>query len=166
MAFDFPSSPTLGQTFSPAAGITYTWSGVGWVLGAPDPGLTTGTALVFVQPAAPTGWTKQTTHNDKALRLVSGASGGSGAGSIAFSTVFARTAVDNTTLTAAQMASHTHNGLNGGAPLCGTAVYMIQDAATYGFDLYGLASTGGNSPHNHGIDIRVQYVDAIICTKN
>jgi hypothetical protein len=32
--------------------------------------LTAGTLMLFQQTAAPTGWTKQTTHNDKALRVV------------------------------------------------------------------------------------------------
>ena len=30
MAFDFPSSPTLGQEFTPASGATYVWNGYGW----------------------------------------------------------------------------------------------------------------------------------------
>jgi hypothetical protein len=37
-----------------------------------------GTVKVFYQSAAPTGWTKSTTHNDKSLRVVSGNGGGSG----------------------------------------------------------------------------------------
>ena len=32
MAFDFPSSPTVGQTFTPLAGVTYTWNGYAWDL--------------------------------------------------------------------------------------------------------------------------------------
>lgn len=43
-----------------------------------------GTVMVFYQAAAPVGWTKVTTQNDKALRVVSG-SGGVAGGSIAFS---------------------------------------------------------------------------------
>lgn len=37
-----------------------------------------GTLLPFFQQSAPPGWTKKTDHNDKALRVVSGAGGGSG----------------------------------------------------------------------------------------
>ena len=37
-----------------------------------------GTVMVFYQTAAPTGWTKSTSHNDKALRVVSGNGGGNG----------------------------------------------------------------------------------------
>ena len=41
-------------------------------------GFPAGTVMVFHQAAAPTGWTKSTAHNDKALRVVSGTGGGSG----------------------------------------------------------------------------------------
>ena len=43
------------------------------------------TVMFFGQVSAPTGWTKQVAQNDKALRVVSGAGGGSG-GTIAMST--------------------------------------------------------------------------------
>jgi len=32
MAFDFPSSPTNGQVFTPAGGPTYTYNGYAWVM--------------------------------------------------------------------------------------------------------------------------------------
>ena len=37
-----------------------------------------GTSMLFQQTAAPTGWTKQTTHNNKSLRIVSGSAGTGG----------------------------------------------------------------------------------------
>ena len=46
-----------------------------------------GTVMLFVQSTAPTGWTKSTAHNDKALRVVSGSV--SSGGSVAFSSAFA-----------------------------------------------------------------------------
>jgi len=46
-----------------------------------------GTLMLFQQTSAPTGWTKQTTHNDKTLRVVSGSA--SSGGSTAFTSVFA-----------------------------------------------------------------------------
>jgi len=71
-----------------------------------------GTVLVFAQTAAPTGWTKLTTHDNKALRVVSGAA--SSGGSVAFTTAFALQTISgtvgDTTLTAAQIPSHTHTG--------------------------------------------------------
>lgn len=71
-----------------------------------------GTALVFAQTAAPTSWTKSTTHNDKALRVVSGTAGSGG--SVAFSTAFASKTptgtIGGTSLSEAQLASHSHTG--------------------------------------------------------
>ena len=46
-----------------------------------------GTAMMFVQGSAPTGWTKSGSHNNKALRVVSGSGGGSG-GSVGFTSAF------------------------------------------------------------------------------
>ena len=78
-----------------------------------------GTRMLFQQTAAPTGWTKDTTIDDKALRVVSGAV--SSGGSVAFSTAFANRTVsgnvDNftatgtivgTALDVTQIPSHSH----------------------------------------------------------
>jgi hypothetical protein len=76
---------------------------------------------VFFQAAAPTGWTKLITQNDKALRVVSGSGGGSG-GTTAFTTAFPNSlktasatvpvsgTVGGTTLTSLQIPSHNHPG--------------------------------------------------------
>jgi hypothetical protein len=83
----------------------------------------TSTAWVFYQANAPTGWTKSTTHNDKALRLVSGTGGGSG-GTSSFSTVmrnfnvggsfsFPTGSTGGTSITLAQTPIHAHG--NGGS---------------------------------------------------
>ena len=75
-------------------------------------------SMVFYQSAAPTGWTKQTTHDNKALRLISGSGGGSG-GTQPFTTVcspsfkYAGTltttkASGNRALSSPQIPSHLH----------------------------------------------------------
>ena len=51
-----------------------------------------GSVMLFVQSSAPTGWTKSTSHNNKALRVVSGSGGGSG-GSNSFTSNFASRSV-------------------------------------------------------------------------
>ena len=129
-----------------------------------------GTAMLFVQTAAPTGWTKSATHNDKALRIVSGSA--SSGGSVAFTTAFASQAVSgtvgNTTLTTTQIPSHTHSQNIGGTTgfpfsvQCGSGVGAV--ATTTG-------ATGGGGSHNHSfsgtaINLAVQYVDVIIATKD
>jgi hypothetical protein len=72
-----------------------------------------GTIMLFVQTAAPTGWTKSTAHDNKALRVVSGSV--STGGSVAFTTAFASQAVSGsvgtsgaTTLTTGQIPNHYH----------------------------------------------------------
>ena len=59
--------------------------------GPPGSGSTSvpaGSVMLFAQSSAPTGWTKSTSHNNKALRVVSGSGGGSG-GSNSFTSTFA-----------------------------------------------------------------------------
>jgi hypothetical protein len=68
-----------------------------YVDNAAPPPFPSGTVMVFYQAAAPTGWTKLTTQNDKALRVVSG-NGGVAGGTNAFSTVQAQSVVGNHTL--------------------------------------------------------------------
>ena len=129
-----------------------------------------GTAMLFVQTAAPTGWTKSTTHNDKALRIVSGAA--SSGGSVAFTTAFASQAVSgtvgNTTLTTTQIPSHTHSQNIGGTS---GSVFSIQCGSGPSFTATTTGSTGGGGSHNHSfsgtaINLAVQYVDVIIATKD
>jgi hypothetical protein len=74
-------------------GNVLTSNGTTWTSGS-APGFPSGTALLFQQTAAPTGWTKQTTHDNKALRVVSGSA--SSGGSVAFTTAFASQAVSGT----------------------------------------------------------------------
>jgi hypothetical protein len=107
MAFDFPNAPALGQQYpaAPVAGQpTYVWDGEKWTLQGSMSGIIpTGTVMVFYQAAAPIGWTKVVTQNDKALRVVNGASGGGAGGSNPFSTVMAQTVVGGHTLTRAEI---------------------------------------------------------------
>lgn len=97
------------------AGRSYSWlyDGTDFVL--LDPSLNpnaafeSGTRMVFQQTSAPTGWTKETgaEFNDVAMRIVTGTVG-SETGQQTFSTVFAKTATDEHTLTASQIPAHNH----------------------------------------------------------
>ena len=153
-----------------------------------------GTAMLFQQTAAPTGWTKSTTYNDYAIRIVNGTA--STGGSSSFSTCFAnQTPTINvsglsagaTTLSTPQMPSHSHN-LNyktAGATQCfvnatnfactalGCLAYTSNTNS--GNKAGYVVSTGGGGSHTHSISgsasssavtLAVQYVDHIIATKN
>jgi hypothetical protein len=132
--------------------------------------LESGTAMVFFQAAAPTGWTQTTSHNDKAIRVVSGTGGGSG-GSVAFETAFANQSasgtVGNTALSIAQMPAHTHTtglwvaGAGFGA---GDFINPISGTRT-------TSSTGSGSTHTHSfvgssINLDVSYINLITCTRD
>jgi hypothetical protein len=146
-----------------------------------------GTVLLFQQTSAPTGWTKSTTHNDKALRVVSGSA--SSGGSVAFTTAFTSQAVSGsvgtsgaTTLSTSQIPSHTHNltapvvwsTYSGGNPP--TLFSGTTSAANSGTPGYWNQpdNTGGGGSHTHpggsftgtAINLAVQYVDVIIATKD
>ena len=74
-------------------------------------GFPSGTAMLFQQSAAPTGWTKQTTHNNKALRVVSGSV--TTGGNVDFETAFSASrtvsgSVGDHTLTLSEIPSHNH----------------------------------------------------------
>jgi hypothetical protein len=73
----------------------------------PPPQFPAGTLMLFQQSTAPPTWTKDTNHNDKSLRVVNGAT--SSGGVQAFSTVFGRTSVDNTTLDGNTLPVHAHS---------------------------------------------------------
>ena len=140
--------------------------------------LPSGTAMLFVQTSAPTGWTKSTTHDNKALRVVSG-SAGSG-GSVAFTTAFVSQAVagtvGNTTLTESQIPSHTHvipTKTKGGVQFSGgSQSYELGPDSTEGTATSDATqSTGGGASHTHtftgtAINLAVSYVDVIIATKD
>ena len=133
-----------------------------------------GSVMFFFQEAAPTGFTKSTANNDKALRVTSG-DGGSTGGTVAFETAFAsQTAtIGGTALTVAQLPSHTHVisqfvGTSTAVPLevnfgSGT------DNVRGGVSGQQTASTGSGSTHTHtssAIDLDVQYLNVIVCTKD
>lgn len=120
-----------------------------------------GTVMLFQQSAAPPGWTKQTALNDCGLRVTSGAI--STVGGSAFSSVFAQSAVGNTTITVATMPSHNHPV--SGASTTTTAVAAAGHAFADQTTLF-TSNTGGDGAHAHSVNLTLAYTDVIIATKN
>jgi hypothetical protein len=150
---------------------------------------TSGTLMLFQQTAAPTGWTKQTTHNNKAFRVVSGTA--SSGGSVAFTTAFASQAVAGsvaitglsgsagaTTLSTPQIPSHTHSYTASSPGAAAGSQGRPAGSPEVGPQTTG--STGGGGSHTHpfsfssgtatftgtAINLAVQYVDLIIAQKD
>lgn len=150
-----------------------------------------GTEMLFHQTAAPTGWVKSVTHNDKALRVVNTTI--SSGGVRAFSTTFNRTDTDAHTLIINEIPVHGHGLTDPGhahagrtvddykvkgpeseaGPGSGSARYeeagpgggsgVIIDPVGTGISI---AFNGGGAPHSHPMDMRVMYVDVIIAVKS
>ena len=165
--YTLPSADgTSGQVLSTNGSGTLSWATAG------GGGFAAGTAMLFVQTAAPTGWTKSTTHNDKALRIVSGSA--SSGGSVAFTTAFASQGVSgtvgNTTLTTSQIPSHSHTFYTSNTGGGSNRPRGDADGST-NENLVTTSTTGTGGSHNHSfsgtaINLAVQYVDVIIATKD
>ena len=129
--------------------------------------LPSGTSMLFQHTAAPTGWTKQTTHDDKALRIITGTVGTGG--SVAFSTALGSGAtvaggtvsgepgsnlsvsisgnIANHTLTTNSIPSHSHS-----ITLKNSTGALASNIAGFSGNALGSTNTGntGNSgAHSH-----------------
>lgn len=151
------------------AGNVLTSTGSAWTSQAAA-AFDSGTLMLFQQTNAPTGWTKQTTHNDKALRVVSGTA--SSGGSVGFTTAFASgLSAGATTLTTAQMPSHNHQGyavFSGSQSFSNySVVASATEASIQAASGTGTTSAGSSNSHDHSLpSFAVSYVDLIIAAKN
>lgn len=142
-----------------------------------------GTRLTFQQTAAPTGWTKDTSHNNKAMRLVSGTVGTGG--STAFTSVFTSRTIAEANLpshthsfsaTSSSNGSHTHTYANAG----GTDSVSRGTSSSFTYADASPGSTSSDGSHTHTVsgttgngsgsgtamDFAVQYVDFTISQKD
>jgi hypothetical protein len=142
-----------------------------------------GTQMLFCQGNAPTGWTKVTTHNNKALRVVSGNGGGSG-GNNTFTSTFAQRSVvlprhNHSASSGNQSRNHSHSASTQGGGShthsvsdpghahsyqyrTNTKEYGnrsnessgIQDASRSTSRAYtGISISSSGSTHNHGVSV-------------
>lgn len=125
-----------------------------------------GVTMLFGDTAAPVGWTKSVTHDNKALRVVTGTVSSGGADT--FTTVFGsgtHRATDSFTLTSTEMPNHNHverEAVSGsGLGIAGNSLNVPSnsDITTGG--------AGSSGSHSHNIDnIDLQFVDVIIAVKD
>lgn len=132
-----------------------------------------GTTMIFFQSAAPAGWVKETGHNNKAIRIVSGNGGGFGGsvdflsalksqtitGTVSNTKAGGSVSIGNTSITLSQSASHRHRG----APNANTGSWKSFFGVTAGGGSTWAATSGayntayaaltdyqgGNGAHGH-----------------
>lgn len=129
-----------------------------------------GTVMLFQQTSSPTGWTKLTTNNDAAIRVVSGSvgTGGSVGLATALGTPSLSGSTGSTTLTISQMPAHTHTVNIQASDGATTSINANSTGKTpYAFPSN---STGGGGSHNHSMSgtatINCKYVDVIAASKD
>ena len=140
-----------------------------------------GTSMLFQQTNAPTGWTKQSTHNDKALRIVTGSVGTGG--SVAFTTALGSGAtvaggtvsgnpgsnlsvgagnlgvsisgnISNHTLTVNSIPSHSHSFTGRGIGNVGSPSFNAAGTQSNSNDgTFNTANKGNSGAHSHGHNI-------------
>lgn len=146
-----------------------------------------GTRMLFHQTAAPTGWTKETTLNNRALRLVSGTVGSGGA--LDFTAAFASSrlpsgTIGETAISIAQMPLHGHPfrlSVQNGSDTDETGGITMNNGGDTSFPGFAGAPTsntgeqiggeGGGQGHTHTLTMstlpmNVLYTDVIIAAKD
>lgn len=156
----------------------------------PAPSIPTGNITLFCQAAAPVNWTKLTTYDDYALRVVSGTA--TVAGSSPFTTCYTDRGVSASvtysvtlgsyTLSSTEIASHSHSP--GGGVASSSSANLAGGAGATALRGIGGATTvapaGGGGAHSHTytasapaavsfpgtLTLGIQYVDVIQCSRN
>lgn len=149
-----------------------------------SPGVEPGTRMIFVQASAPTGWTQDTSYNDRVIRVVSNSINGGGTGG---SWIISGLDVHAHSLTVSQLPPHTHPagsltaasaGAHGGhiggsgvGQFVSTPGFTTQVAGEHTHNITGITGErGAGAAHSHGINHlggwRPSYVNVIAATKD
>ena len=142
--------------------------------------LPSGTVVLFAQAAAPTGWTQITTTNDAALRVVSGATGGTLTNGTAGLSTWAGLGTQSHALSWNEMPTHSHGvnetahshtigltttgivGTGGGTYAAQSGSGVTTNSATTGISIQNAGSGWG---HSHSLN-SFSYFDVIVASKN
>lgn len=150
-----------------------------------------GTVCLFFRSTAPTGWSQITTQNDKMLRIVSVGSGGNTGGVNTFSGTFTSRgasatvpvtisglSVNPSTLDVNSVPLHAHpvnlggnTGSSSASPSLGSVTLATPGSSTGNYGNSGAHNhpaffSSASGPWSSSIDMRLQYIDIIICSFN
>jgi hypothetical protein len=124
-----------------------------------------GTTMLFVQAAAPIGWTRVTTSDDALLRI-NGSTTPSTGGTNGFVATFnSQTTTGNFTITSSQLPTlsatsvfeNFNSGSSSGQTGSSGGSALLQSTPQF---------SGGGGAHNHSITTAIKYVDALVARKN
>lgn len=165
-----PVGATGQWYYNTTLGTIQRYSGTAWVDLTESECIVSGTAMIFCQTTAPTGWTRKTSINDYMLRAVIGTSGGTTGGAWGVTIAAADHSHDHSGITSSTTPTLNHDGAN-----------SISGSATAGNYFYGAGSITHNEStahthsitsdtFNHGHTIlntwRPKYKDVIIAEKD
>lgn len=181
----------MGQPLLLSTDITQ--SAISAIIGSAFP---SGTKLPFFQASAPTGWTIDNTHNDKAMRIVSTGNFGSGSGG---ATVFSTAWTNGTTSTVAPSGStdaqsptgtatgvgdhsHTYSGTTSTAQVGAEDQTFSGATNSHRHTFSGTTSNGGahshsvtttahshavtTTGHNHTLSFTPAFINLIVASKD
>jgi hypothetical protein len=141
-AHAYTAAGTAGQILTSAGASAPTWA-------ANPPAFPSGTVMLFVQTAAPTGWTKSVTHDNKALRIVSGTAGSGG--SVAFTTAFASQSVTGS-VAATAAATATNQATTAGGSVAATGSTTATGSVSGSFTASATTISTAQMPaHTHTV---------------
>jgi hypothetical protein len=124
-----------------------------------------GTVIPFFQASAPTGWTQNTTHNDKGLRVVSGTGGGNG-GTVSFSSMshnhqwydnVSNSSVQSYDSGGSNVSITSRNGVVTANAIMCTGAVSAEEA---------LGSTSTTEYYTDNGSLSPLYIDVIVCSKD
>jgi hypothetical protein len=151
-----------------SSGNVLTSNGTTWVSQAPGSAgaFPAGTRMSFQQTSAPTGWTKDTSTanlNDSLMTITTGSV--TSGGTTGFVTWNSSGTTGATTLSTAQMPSHTHfSGINRDSTFSGSTANVVFN--TNAPNPVNTGATGGGGSHTHPVSSDIKYFSFIIAVKN
>jgi hypothetical protein len=173
---DFVSGQLVANSIYTA---TYISANSEWIIEGFSTPFASATAMSFFQASAPAGWTQNVTYNDAILRVVSGAGAGANTGGSGLST-FASGTTGSHAVTQAELPNcsftvtdpgHIH-AISAGAGAASGGNFIALTNSGSGFNATShttgitVASGGSGTAHTHSMNININYVDMIICSKN
>lgn len=126
-----------------------------------------GSVMIFQQPNASVGWTRISTFDDAAIRVVGTNTPSSGGAQGYSASMIPTIAAGVRALALSELPSHLHTiSFNSGGGGVTSQIELFQAATPNINQNFTTTPQGGGQSHGHNITLNVKYVDVILCSKN